>query len=68
MASAVDRASAPALVSASRVAFAEARSLDGRVLRLALNAVACARSNGDVDSDRLLTIIDYSKASTTPRL
>jgi len=51
-------------------AFAGARSLDRSVLRLALNAVACARDTGAVaqDNDRLLTVIDYSKASTQPRL
>jgi hypothetical protein len=39
-------------------------------LRLALDAVTCARETGRVDEngDRLLTVIDYSKASTQPRL
>jgi hypothetical protein len=48
--------------------FAGADSLDSDVLRLALNAAACARSAGAVRNDRLLTVIDYSKASTEPRL
>ena len=58
----------PASESSSARAFAGARSLDGTVLRLALNAAACARGTGAVANDRLLTIIDYSKASTEPRL
>jgi L,D-transpeptidase catalytic domain len=49
-------------------AFADAQSLDDKVLRLALNAAACARDSGAVTNDRLLTVIDYSKASTQPRL
>jgi hypothetical protein len=67
----VVRASAdPAGPGASRAAraFAGARTLDGTVLRLALNAAACARDTGAVAKDRLLTVIDYSKASTEPRL
>jgi hypothetical protein len=47
--------------------FAGADTLDGSVLRLALNAVACARTTAGVTKD-LLTVIDYSKASTEPRL
>ena len=49
-------------------AFADADSLDKGVLRLALNAATCARENGVVKNDRLLTVIDYSKPSTEPRL
>ena len=49
-------------------AFAGIQSLDNKVLRLALGAVACARSSGKVQNDRLLTVIDYSRASTQPRL
>jgi hypothetical protein len=51
-------------------AFADVRALDHHVLRLALDAVSCARDAGriDADGDRLLTVIDYSKASTQPRL
>jgi hypothetical protein len=48
--------------------FAGAESLDSGVLRLALNAAACARDAGVVKNERLLTVIDYSKASTEPRL
>ena len=51
-------------------AFADVRALDHHVLRLALDAVSCARDAGriDADGDRLLTVIDYSRASTLPRL
>ena len=49
----------------SAEAFAGVQSLDNRVLRLALGAVACARSSGQVRNDRLLTVIDYSKAADT---
>jgi hypothetical protein len=44
------------------------RSLDSTVLGLALNAARCAQGIGTAAQDRLLTIIDYSKASTEPRL
>lgn len=58
------------LSEAKARAFADVRSLDHHVLRLALDAVTCARETGRVDEtgDRLLTVIDYSKASTQPRL
>lgn len=49
-------------------AFSGARSLNATVLRLALNAAACARTIGAATNDRLLTVIDYSRASTEPRL
>jgi L,D-transpeptidase catalytic domain len=49
-------------------AFASAETLDSTVLRLALDAAACARETGAVANDRLLTVIDYSKPSTEPRL
>ena len=48
--------------------FAEATSLDVTVVRLALNAATCAREAGSVVNDRLLTVIDYSRPSTQPRL
>jgi L,D-transpeptidase catalytic domain len=65
----VGRASSPHVAGAgTRGAFADSRSLDRNVLRLALNAAACAREFGAVSADRLLTVIDYSKASTEPRL
>jgi hypothetical protein len=49
-------------------AFAEAESLDSEVLRMALSAATCARTTGTVKNERLLTVIDYSKPSTEPRL
>jgi hypothetical protein len=55
-------------IPASARAFASASSIDGPVLRLALNAAACARTLGAVGNERLLTVIDYSRASTQPRL
>ena len=59
---------ADATGSPSARAFSGARSLNDDVLRLALNAAACARRAGAVANERLLTVIDYSKASTEPRL
>ncbi len=53
---------------ASARAFASVQSLNSQVLQLALNAATCARDAGVVTNDRLLTVIDYSKASTQPRL
>ena len=46
---------------------AEAPRLNPEVLRLALNAVECARIEGASDTT-ILTVIDYSLPSTTPRL
>jgi hypothetical protein len=43
-------------------------AIDPRVLRLALNAAGCAVSRRAVDDPTTLTIIDYSKPSTEPRL
>ena len=62
------RAGSSSVPLPSAEAFADVQSLDNKVLRLALGAVACARSTGQVQNDRLLTVIDYSKASTQPRL
>jgi len=62
------RASSSSAALPAVEAFAGVQSLDSKVLRLALGAVACARSSGQVDNDRLLTVIDYSRASTQPRL
>ncbi len=50
-------------------AFAEAApTLDSSILRLALDAAACARESGAIENERLLTVIDYSKPSTEPRM
>jgi len=42
--------------------------LDAKVLGLALRASACARSQGALPESDLLTVIDYSRPSTEPRL
>ena len=44
------------------------QAIDTRVLTLALSAAQCAVSNGAVSQPPTLTIIDYSKPSTKPRL
>jgi hypothetical protein len=59
--------SASARTTSAR-AFSSVQSLNSQVLQLALNAATCARDSGVVRNDRLLTVIDYSKASTQPRL
>ena len=41
--------------------------MNKNVLQLALNATACAASEGVVGSPDTLTVIDYSRASTIPR-
>jgi len=46
---------------------AQAPNLDREVLRLALDAVGCARADGTSDSS-VLAVIDYSLPSTEPRL
>jgi hypothetical protein len=61
-------AAASAVLETSVRAFSDATTLDARVIRLALGAVVCAREAGTVVNDRLLTVIDYSKPSTEPRL
>jgi hypothetical protein len=43
-------------------------AIDSDVFALALGAARCATRSGAVDSPSTLTIIDYSKASTKPRL
>jgi hypothetical protein len=41
---------------------------DPTVLALAIKAVTCATTSGDIEPPRTLTLIDYSKPSTEPRL
>jgi hypothetical protein len=60
--------SGSAAAPAEPPAFARGRSISSTVLKLALTAAACARNAGEVANDRLLTVIDYSRASTEPRL
>jgi hypothetical protein len=70
------RAARPIAARASRdSAFAldawdagETAAIDRRVLTLALGAARCAVATGTVVSPSTLTIIDYSKPSTEPRL
>lgn len=45
-----------------------APTLSDKVLRLALGGSACAAQQGLVQKSNLLTVIDYSKPSTEPRL
>lgn len=47
---------------------APSEGLDPDVLRLALTAVQCGVRSGDLEAPPTLTIIDYSKPSTEPRL
>ena len=42
--------------------------LSSRILRMALAAVSCARAGGVAGRSGLLTVIDYSLPSTSPRL
>jgi L,D-transpeptidase catalytic domain len=65
---ATSAAGTTAAIDASVRAFASSTSLDARVIHLALGAVTCAREAGAVLNDQLLTVIDYSKPSTEPRL
>jgi hypothetical protein len=44
------------------------KTIDARVLTLALSAAQCAIGNGAVSQPPTLTVIDYSKPSTQPRL
>jgi hypothetical protein len=47
---------------------AEAAGVSTEVLGLALRAVSCAAATGAIDAPPTLTVIDYSRASTEPRL
>jgi hypothetical protein len=50
------------------VAAATAAGVSSEVLNLALGAIQCATSSGDIDAPPTLTLIDYSKPSVEPRL
>ena len=54
--------------AAPRVAAAEGETIDPKVLRLALQATTCATQQGVVERPATLTVIDYSRPSTKPRL
>ena len=47
---------------------AAARGVSPEVLRLALTAIRCATTSGAIEHPPTLTLIDYSKPSTEPRL
>ena len=38
-----------------------------KVLQLAVNALTCAVTAGDIEAPRTLTVIDYSRPSVEPR-
>ena len=62
-------AGAPAaMMSALTAVNSTATGLAPQVLSLAVGAVTCAITSGDIDVPRTLTVIDYSLPSTTPRL
>jgi hypothetical protein len=66
-------ASAPASPVQTATAFVlpeliKAETIDPKVLRLALQATTCATRQGVVERPRTLTVIDYSRPSTKPRL
>ncbi len=67
-ASAARAAAAPALTGAVLAAFHDIDGLSPRALEAALEAVEQARARGVAGRDGLLTLIDYSLPSTTPRL
>jgi hypothetical protein len=64
------RAAQPVLPSPSLVdlASAEAAGVSRDVLNLALSAVSCATNTGAITAPPTLTLIDYSRPSTEPRL
>jgi len=67
---AVVEATAPSNASLTLDAWSDdaVGAIDSRVLELALGASRCAIKNGAVDNPSTLTVIDYSKPSTEPRM
>ena len=61
------RAPVPAAITLDRVAAARA-GVSADVLNLALSAVTCGVTSGDLATPPTLTLIDYSRPSTQPRL
>jgi hypothetical protein len=57
-----------AAVGAIDRAAAHAAGVSRHVLALALRATTCAAASGEIDAPSTLTIIDYSRPSTEPRL
>lgn len=65
---AADRCSTTPPDTLVRALVKQAPGLRSDVLRLALDASACAKKRGAVKRDELLTVIDYSLPSNEPRL
>ena len=61
-------AAAAALGARIDLASATAAGVSNEALSLALGAIRCAVTSGDIDMPRTLTLIDYSKPSVEPRL
>lgn len=60
---------APAKAEPTKAALAKvAGTIDPNVLKLAMQATACATQQGVVERPPTLTVIDYSRPSTKPRL
>ncbi len=57
-----------ALAAAVDIDAAEAAGVSPDVLNLALRAVSCAATSGDIAAPSTLTLIDYSRPSVEPRL
>jgi hypothetical protein len=68
VASPVVSASTGAIPSAIDIKAAERAGVSGDVLRLAVNAVTCATTSGEIAPPPTLTVIDYSRPSVEPRL
>ena len=65
---AVPVAAGPPLSYTLESLVAAAPGLNAKVLGLALRASSCARQRGELPDSDLLTVIDYSRPSTEPRL
>jgi hypothetical protein len=57
-----------ALSRPTAAVFRQVQGLSPQILTMALDAVTCARALGVAGKDDLLTLIDYSRPSTEPRL
>jgi hypothetical protein len=64
----VVKATASSRLPLMTVDLANAGGIAPEVLQLAVGAVSCAVNSGDIETPRTLTVIDYSLASTKPRL
>ena len=59
---------APTAIPVMNVSTTAASRLSGDVLQLAVSAVTCAVTSGEIERPRTLTVIDYSRPSVEPRL